>query len=294
VNRRHLVGQQYCATFVEFARYCADYATIAATSTYTPSFAYDGEVCVSAVLSVYGPVFLGTVLLSAVLPAGIETFVMPRLAPWCYRNSDSSKVARTGMELFQAGMLNVWPVLAEADALPSDFSLDLAELDYLAQCTVERAFVQVIATLIIALTFGIVVPAVGGACAVAAFVQLLHHRHVLGQIVLLGRLERPAVVPNLMGCTDVPVSCTSVVVVTVVLVWVCGAVGYLNPVIIGVMLSCGLTIMIAGCGVVVWWRRSRSKAFPQHQDRAQSIASSDTSQGMLMESLITEDKITEE
>ena len=189
---------------------------------------------------------------------------------------------------------NVWPTLADAGVLPPNFSLGVAKLDFLAQRVVERAFVQVIATFIIALTFDIAVPVVGGACAVAAFVQRLHHRHVLGQIVGLGRLEQPAVVPNLMGCTEIPASSAVVIVVTVILVWVCGIVGYLEPAVIGCVLLIGLCVAYAACGIAVWWQKSRSKAPVQHQDRAQSTASSDTSQGMLMESLLAEDEITEE
>jgi Leucine-rich repeat (LRR) protein len=267
---------------------CFEYAVVIVTSTYTPSFDYDAEVCVSAVLSVYGPVFLGVVLLTATIPAGMETLVVPWLAPWCYRNAASSKMARTGLTFFHAVTWNVWPVLADAGVLPPDFSLGAAKLDYLAQRVVERAFVQMMATFLAALTFGIAVPIVGGACAVAAFVQLLHHRHVLGQIVELGRLEQPAVVPNLMGCTDIPIVCALVIVTTVVLVWVCGAMGYLDSAVIGVMLSIGIIMGWTVCALVAWWRHCRVKS-PRHQDRAKSTASSDTPRGVLMESLLADD-----
>jgi len=265
---------------------CLEYSTETAMSTFTPSFAYDGEVCISAVLAVYGPVFLGVVLFAATLPAGVETLIVPWLAPWCYRNSKTSTVARTGLIFLCAVAWNVWPVLANAGVLPHNFSFGADKLDHLAQRVVERAFVQVIVTLLVALTFGIAVPIVGGASAVAALVQLLHHRHVLGQIVGLGRLEQPAVVPNLMGCTDIPTSCAVVVVATVVMVWVCGTVGYLEPVVIGCALLIGLIMALAACGVVAW---HRSKAPSQHRDRAQSTTSSKTSRGMLIESLLAND-----
>ena len=288
------VPYSYCYLTDTTTGICLEYATETVISTYTPSFAYDGEVCVSAVISVYGPVFLGVVLLVAALPAGMEIFIVPWLAPWCFWNAESSSVARTGLAFLRAMTWNVWPALANANALPLEFSLGAAKLDNLAQRVVERAFVQIMVTLLVALTFGIAVPAVGFACAVAAFVQLLHHRHVLGQIVSLGRLEQPAVVPNLMGCTDVPVSCAVVVVVTVVLVWVCGAVGYLEPALIECMLLAGLGLALAACGLTAWWQRSRREAPSQHQDRAPSTASSDTSRGMLMESLLAEDQVAEE
>lgn len=166
----------------------------------------------------YGPVFLGVFLLSATLPAGIETFVVPWLAPWCFRNAVSSTVARVCLPFRQAVTWNVWPSFANAGVLAPDISLGAAKLDYLARRVVERAFVQLLATLVVALTFGIAMPVLGGACAVAAFVHLLHHRHVLGQLVELGRLEQPDVVPSLTGCTELPVGCAVVVVATVVLV----------------------------------------------------------------------------
>jgi hypothetical protein len=198
-----------------------------------------------------------------------------------------------GLAFLEEMTSNALPALAKAGVLPPDFSLGAAKLDYLAQQVVEQAFMQVTVTLLVALTFGIAVPAVGGACALAAFVQFMHQRHLLGQIVGLGRLEQPAVVPNLMGCTDIPGSCAIIVVVTVVLVWVCGAVDYLEPVLIGFMVSVGLIVALVACGIAAWWQRSRRKA-SRRKERAQSIASSDTSRGMLMESLIAEDEITED
>ena len=275
----------YCHLSSSLPSYCLEYATSdSATSTYTPSFAYDGETCVSAVLSVYGPVFFGVVFLAATLPAGVEIIIVPWLAPWCYQNTDSSIVARTGFAFLRSVTRNIWPVLANAGVLPSGFSIGAAKLDYLAQHVVERAFGQMMATLLVALTFGIAVPAVGGACAVAAFVHLLHHRYVLDQIVLLGHLEQPPMVPNLMGCTDIPVGCAVVAVATVVLVWSCGAVGYLEPAVIGCTLLIGLSLTLAACFTVAWWRTFQSK-ISQHCGRAQSAASSDLSQGIEIETL---------
>ena len=183
-------------------------------------------------------------------------------------------------------------MLANAGVLASDFFLGAAKVDYLAQRVVERAFVQLTVTLLVALTFGIAVPAVGGACALAASVHLLHHRHVLGQTVSLGRLEQPFLVPNLVGCTDIPVNCAVVVVATVVLVWVSGAVGYLDPTVVGCMPLAGLFVAAAACGGAARWRNCRNcrNSILRRQDRAQRTASSDTSRGMLMASLISDDE----
>jgi len=266
---------------------CNQYASFLATSTYVPSFAYDGEICISAILSVYGPVFLGAVLLAATLPAGLEMGIVPWLAPWCYENAKSSRVARASLALLQAVTWNIWPTLMDANVLPPEFSLSPTKLDYLAQRVVERAFLQVMSTLMLALTFGIAVPAVGGACAVAAFVHLVHHRHVLGQIVALGRIEQPRLIPNLRGCIDVPVGCAVVVVLTVLLVWVFGSMDYLEPATIAVMIFIGLSMTLAISNGVAWWRSSRVKG-SRRQDRTESAASSNLSKGMLIDSLIDE------
>jgi len=272
---------------------CLEYSTLSAISTYTPRFTHESGVCTSAIFSVYGPVFLGVVLLAATLPAGMETIIVPWLAPWCYWNADSSVVARTGLRFLQTVTWNVWPTLADAGLLPPNFSLGAAKLDYLAQRVVERDFVQLMATLIVALTFGSGIPVVSGACAVAACVQLLHHRHVLGQIVRLGRLEQPAVVPNLMGCTDVPVGSAVVVVVTVILCCMWASYNYLEPAVVVCTIITGLCVGMAACGSVAYWLRHHRKG-PQHSDRAQSTAALDTSQEMLMETLLSEAKTTGE
>jgi len=288
-----VVPYSHCSTKDAITDTCIEYAIDTTISTYTPNFAYDGEVCVSAVISVYGPVFLGVVLLVATLPAGMEIFVVPWLAPWCYRNAESSTTAHTGLKFLQAVTRNVWPALANAGVLPPDFSLGTAKLDYMAQRVVERAFMQVMVTLLVALTFGIAVPAVGGACAVAVCVKLLHHRHVLGQIAKLGRLEQPAAVPNLMGCTDIPVSCAVILVATVVMVWVCGAVGYLEPAVIGCMLLLGLIMALAASTLTAWWRRPHMKG-PPLQDQALGTAPSDTSGSIQMKSLFDAPEISPE
>ena len=79
--------------------------------------------------------------------------------------------------------------------------------------------------------------------------QLLHQRHLLGQIVNPGRLEQPAAVPNQKGCTDLPMNCAVIIVTTVVLVWVCGSVDYLEPAVLGCIILNDLSLALAACGV---------------------------------------------
>jgi hypothetical protein len=180
----------------------------------------------------------------------------------------------------------------DADVLAPDFSLGADKIDYLAQRVVERAYVQVTGTLIMALTFGIAVPAVGGACALAALVQLLHHRHVLGQIVALGRIEQPAVVPNLMGCKDVPAGCAVVVMATVFLVWLCAAVGYLEPATVGVSLMVGPVVAAAvASGSAASWIQKTSRSAGMRTQNTASETSSVASGGMLMEPLMADNEV---
>jgi len=109
-----------CCSVTSFSTgVCVEYATDTFTSTFKPSFAYDGEACVSAIISVYGPVFLGSVLFAAILPAAMEMIFVPLLAPWCYRNAESSTVACLSLNFLQAATLNVWPALSEAGVLLS-------------------------------------------------------------------------------------------------------------------------------------------------------------------------------
>jgi len=171
---------------------CITFSRDLIQSTYTPEFEYDGSRCVSAVIGVYAPVFVGSVLLTAVLPAALELLVVPTLAPWCHRKSASSPMARRCLAVLRDLTLNVLPVLAEAKARaemagpstettsgatdPLTFPpLPPINVDTLAQRVVERGLVQLVGTLLIALTFGLAAPVVGGACAVAVLVQLVHH-----------------------------------------------------------------------------------------------------------------------
>ena len=58
---------------------------------------------------------------------------------------------------------------------------------------------------------------------------------------------------------------------------------------VGSMLLIGPIAALAACSIITWWQKSRTTKALQHQDRAQSTASSDTSRGMLMEPLLDDD-----
>jgi hypothetical protein len=216
---------------------CLAYATEVYQSSYAPAFDYDGGRCVSAVLSAYAPVFLGAVLLTATFPAALELLVVPLVAPWCQVKSASSPLARGILVVLRSVTWNVAPVLAAAaaraarDVPPAeDYPAPVTEVDvdYLAQRVVERGISQLMGTLLVALTFGLAAPFVGFACAGAALVQLVHAKHVLGAIVACGIADRR--VPDVKGCCFVPRACAAVVVATMLFVWGCASVDFLDPV----------------------------------------------------------------
>jgi hypothetical protein len=228
------VAVEYCAIFEEHNR-CAACSTDVAQSSYAPAFNYDGRRCVPAVLSAYAPVFLAAVLLTATFPAGLELLVVPLVAPWCHAKSASSPLARGGLAALRSVTYNVVPALAAAAtrAVRGASAADPAlapevDVDYLAKCVVERAISQLAGTLLTALTFGLAAPAVGGACAAAALVPLVHVNHVLGTIVACHIADRR--VPDLMGCCFVPRACAAVVAATVLVVWCCASVDFSDPV----------------------------------------------------------------
>ena len=275
---------------------CAVYSDSIVKSTYTPSFDYDGGRCVSAVLDVYSPIFLTSVLLTAVLPAVLELFVVPRVAPWCHRRGSSSPAARCILANLRAVTWNVAPVLAEfeeaaassAGAAPPP-SLPVYDADYLAQRVMERGFSQLLGTLLIALTFGVAAPGVGGACAVAAIVQLTHTRHVLGQIVMVGVAGQRSSIPNLKGCTSIPMSCCLIVLAVVLIAWSFASVGFLSPAILGgvavaAMVAVALVSVVSGRCI----RRSQGRRGRRESNavRRGSWSSAASSKGMLMEPVL--------
>jgi hypothetical protein len=232
--------------------------------------------CVSAVLDIYAPVFVAAVLLSAILPATLELSIVPLLAPYLYRKqqqqqtlessssgatplssitspqtrhawSSSVMVSRWLLLMVRSSSWNVNAVLYGS----KDISLHQSSSTsvYSSRRVIERGFSQLLALLVIALTFGLTAPFVGVSCGTAALISICHHWSVLLQIVntfdhrrLLGRLDRTTddddddddvFVPtsrqpttdnslsiDLATCNSVPWSCALVIMVVSVAVWV--------------------------------------------------------------------------
>jgi len=268
-------------------RTCIRNGTEPFESTYTPTFEYSGERCVSAVLEVYAPVFLASVLLAAVIPALFEVYIVPSLAPWCHRRAATSRGARWALLALRALTWNVSAALAIADSKEYPSRGLPRNADYLAQRIVERGFAQMMGTLLVALTMGTAAPAVGIGCAVAAAVQLVHTQHVLGQLIGLGvawTVESPAV-PNLMGCNEVPVECMAIVFIVVLLVWMFASANFLCPVALGIAAGgvlLGSALVLWALGRFFQWRKRRARRARRGMSGA-SVTSTASTGGMLLQ-----------
>jgi Leucine-rich repeat (LRR) protein len=275
---------------------CTAYDEEVFRSTFSPAFDYDGRRCVSATLSAYAPVFIGSVLLTATFPAVLELLVVPLVAPWCHAKSASSPAARRTLAVLRGLSWNVLPVLAQDYALAASQAPSVGSegeaataglplpplppiyVGYLAQRVLERGVTQLMGTLLVALTLGLAAPVVGGACAVAAIVQLVHHTHVLGTVVacgIAGRHSSPCgQFLDLEGCCFVPRGCAVVVGAAVLFVWGVASVDFLDPAIMaGAAAAVGLAsalLWVGGTrllrarydaeGTGKWARRGRSGA----------------------------------
>jgi hypothetical protein len=120
-------------------------------------------------------------------------------------------------------------LLLESSAAPPVLQADAS---YLARRVLERGLTQLLGTLTIALTSGLATPAVGGACAVAAAVQLVHHTNVLGQIAGFGEAaagegQATTAPGSAQGRNTIPATCAALLAGAVLAFWSCAAFDFL-------------------------------------------------------------------
>ena len=258
-----LISIPYCVlTSSEDANMCLQYGEDEADSTYSRPFEYSGERCVAAVITIYQAVFVASVLLSAIMPAMFEILVVPYVAPWCFR--EAGAVARAGKTLLK-GMS--WNASVFAALSATGERAPWVDLDTIAQRVVERAVSQMLSTLLVALTFGLSSALVGVSCGVTGLIQLLHHSHVLGQVVKLGLNDTPVpTVPNLCGCFWIPGMAFVIIAATTVLFWGLASIDYMKP--LPFVLSFG-SMSLAGLVLVVTFRMSGRRAnSPRDESRS--------------------------
>lgn len=184
-------------------------------SIYRPKFSYSGDRCFAAVVSTYAPVFLLSVLFSAIIPAVLEVLLIPQAV----RSSQKGVLKLLRQTTFAVSL--------ELDHMTGSNNLGPNALRELAQRVVYRGIVGLLSTLVLALTFGIAAPVVGIACVIAALVQLAHHDYILRRIVECASRKEGPFAPNLMGCCVLPRFCVVLVVGSVALTWFVGIIGYL-------------------------------------------------------------------
>jgi hypothetical protein len=202
---------------------------------------------------------------------------VPLLAPYLYRKQQQQQQQQTSLESSSSAVtplssitspqtrhawslsVSSWLLLMVRSSawnvnavlyVSKDISLQQSSSTsvYSSRRVIERGFSQLLALLVIALTFGLTAPFVGVSCGTAALISICHHWSVLLQIVntfdhrrLLVRLGRTTTddddddddVPtsrqptcnnslsiDLATCNSVPWSCALVIIVVSVAVWV--------------------------------------------------------------------------
>jgi hypothetical protein len=241
---------------------CLEYTSTSIQSNYKPLFSYDGDQCVTAMLSTYAPVFLAYIMLSAPISATLDLLVVPLLAPWCYRNADHSRAAELCLKYLKKICWNVPSVLcanfnSKVDVLEVTQGVNLK---YASRSVMRRALVQFSSTLLIALTFGLAAPMIGLACIFAAILDFRHHSLVISQIVSLGEVMPKPSLPDMKGCSLMPRFTCFVVIITVLAYWCCAMVDYMNAAVEIVSFMVVLVLFMMLCvGYMVWLKSSSQR-----------------------------------
>ena len=148
---------QYCrlqnedGTCYEYAESGNDYA-----STYTPAFQYDGEQCVSAVITTYSPVLIASSMLTGLVAPAVSLLLpLTQTSP----PPPGHRIA------WFVDIDALWGVRGDNDAV--------------TEMLLETAFTTHFASLSLVLTFGIAAPAVAAAALVSTVGGLLVTLHML-------------------------------------------------------------------------------------------------------------------
>lgn len=244
-----------CVTIVDDV--CTVMYSSTVNSNFQPTFEYSGDQCVSAILDMYGPVMIATVLSASCTSAFIELAMIPWLIPKCYQYRDvypkmsyylfrlltmlsiNGRISLLADETIDKSELNFGfmdTTTRNINHNHGDFILanleefqDKTKFDTIAQKVVGRAFLRLSTTLMFSLTFGIAVPLCGLACLFAAHVQIIHYLHVLKQVI---KAESQAMshsseisfttnppLPNLKMFHSIPVSSLITLITTALIVW---------------------------------------------------------------------------
>jgi hypothetical protein len=254
-------------------------------STYKPQPRYDGENCVSAVLDIWVPIFMASVLVSSCFTAGLELFVIPKLVPYCFQRRHRSFLARnclSGLHFLTRRLSEVAAAKHSSivgasgkdsadvgKTLIEHLFIPVADLDSIARGLVERAVGQLAFTLLVAVTIGLAAPFVGAACVVAAVVQLIHHLHVLRFVADFADTGPSRTLPNVALCNIVPAGCGATILLSALVFWSWASIDYLNT---GFMfLGSFVIILTAFTLVYLYWSSTKHRAATNRQERSEPI-----------------------
>lgn len=264
---------------------CTGYMTYDIASVYNPHFKYSGEKCVSAVVQVYAPVFLGSVILSAFAPLAFDVLVIPSAAPHLRGLASRGSVV-AGHALRLLSMVTIaMPVHVGEVHLHQR-----RERSKMAINAVRLGFGALISVLAVAVTFGIASPLVGVAAGLSALathlryqrlvVGLDHPQHdediqafkqqlddhgggILQNSLLMTDDDEQQGELEMLGCTVLPRTCSAVVAMGTLCFWILAGVGYLSFDVAGTSAAVSwvvASVAVAGLGLLglIQQRSSRS------------------------------------
>lgn len=227
----------YCNRYLHNGR-CAYFYTETVTVSYTPEYEYSGEQCMSSLLEIYGPVFLGFILLSAIFSFAMDIMVWKDIIHFL-RRQKSTYIVRV--------LRRVVHYLCEERVLMRETgSLSSARRNRAAGRVAKQGFQTLLITLSISLTFGLAVPLVGVAAAISALISRVQYSHLMQSIAI----DCPSSISvDLLGCATIRGWCNVLVGISMFMFWVFASFMYLNYGMIGGS-AFGAFFMVSGLSLL--------------------------------------------
>eukprot|EP00615_Pteridomonas_danica_P014104 CAMPEP_0114400394 /NCGR_PEP_ID=MMETSP0102-20121206/16371_1 /TAXON_ID=38822 ORGANISM="Pteridomonas danica, Strain PT" /NCGR_SAMPLE_ID=MMETSP0102 /ASSEMBLY_ACC=CAM_ASM_000212 /LENGTH=562 /DNA_ID=CAMNT_0001562763 /DNA_START=123 /DNA_END=1811 /DNA_ORIENTATION=- len=212
---------QFCTVLDQFG-VCSHYEEETMPSSYIPQFEYDGNECVSAVISTYAPVFLTHVLLSTPISAVIELILVPLIAPWCFQNRYVNKWVGRVLFGLRAATYNTPCLLSITNPESLNEITKDVDLDRSARNIMRRAYVQFASSILLVATFGLAAPVVGVASILAALIHFKHQTFILSQLLTFEELiqNESFGVLNFKHCCTFPNFSSFIMIGVIILFWI--------------------------------------------------------------------------
>lgn len=242
-NIHSAVQVRFCSEIDTLTTQCTEYTTESIESTYEFQFSYGGDECVSAVLEVYAPVFVGSIILSAFLPFALHLIILPRLVPILRRSSNRA----AGIMLRLFGMISSLSVVTrEVDSMSEE------RRDIAGRRLVRQAFQALLTNAAIASTFGLAVPMVGLSSLIGSLACAVHYSHLI-EVCLSDQAKKLEYASGgdthllFSGCTRVPGVCGITIAISSILFWTFAVYDYLviKNFVLGGLVSLVFTVILA-------------------------------------------------